>query len=160
MALLLARRRNDRGAEEGAVMDLGTEGGGTYRETRARRAPLAGGDGPPEPLDHAWLLPFLLLCLQEQDLRGYELMYRIGNLGFGGVRPGEVYKLLREAEDEDLVFSEREEAECMFSRRSYGLAEPGEAYLEFLRNALESYRREIKVFLRVYDARQPREAHA
>ncbi len=137
-------------------MDLGIDGGGTYRQTRARRSPLAERDGVPEPLDRSWLLPFVLLCLQERDLHGYELMYKVGNLGFGGVRQAEVYKLLQEAEREGLVFSEKGEAEYMFSQRSYGLAEPGEAYLEFLQNALESYRREIEVFLRVYDAHPAR----
>ncbi len=139
-------------------MDLGIGGRGTYRDTRARRWPLAEGDGAPEPLDRSWLLPFLLLCLQERDLHGYELMYEVGNLGFGGVRPGEIYRLLREAEAEGLVFSERGAAECTLSQRNYGLAEPGEAYLEFLRNALESYRREIEAFLKIYDAHLAREA--
>lgn len=46
----------------------------------------------------------------------------------------------------------------MLSRRDYGLTEPGEAYLEFLRNALESYRREIEAFLRIYDAHPASEA--
>lgn len=140
------------------MRDLGIGGGGTYRETPARRWPRAEGEVAPEPLDRSWLLPFLLLCLQERDLYGYELMHQVGNLGFGDVRPGEIHRLLREAQGEGLVFSERGEAGCMLSRRSYGLAEPGEAYLEFLRNALASYRREIEVFLTVYDASPSREA--
>jgi DNA-binding PadR family transcriptional regulator len=90
--------------------------------------------------------------LRERDLRGYELVYGIGNLGFVAVRPGEVYGVLREAEAEGLVFSEREEAECILSRRRYGLTESGEAYLEFLSNALRAYRQEIETFFRAYEA--------
>lgn len=81
-------------------MDSGISGGGAYRETRARRWPQAESEGVPEPLDRSWLLPFLLLCLQERNLHGYELVYEVGNLGVGGVRAKDIYRLLQEAETE------------------------------------------------------------
>jgi len=137
------------------VIDLGSGGGGTYPRSRAGRWPgedeSGGGiEGARIPPDRVWLLPFLLLCLRERDLHGYELVYEIGGLGFVAVRPREIYAILREAEGEGLVFSERGEDGCMLSRRRYGLTEAGEAYLEFLSNSLQAYRREIEIFFKAY----------
>lgn len=100
-----------------------------------------------------WLVPFLLLCMRGGDLRGHELMGRMADLGFGAVRPGEVYRTLRRAEGEGLVFSEQERMGYLLSRRRYGLTEPGRAYLEFLAGSLESYREEIGTFLEAYAGR-------
>lgn len=102
---------------------------------------------------HGWLVPFLLLCMREGDLRGQELMGRLADLGFGAVRPGEVYRKLRHAEVEGLVFSEREHLGYMLSRRRYGLTESGRAYIEFLADSLGAYREEIEAFLRAYGGR-------
>ena len=97
-----------------------------------------------------WLVPFLLLSMRGGDLRGHDLMGRLADLGFGVVRPGEVYRTFRRAEAEGLVFSEREHLGYLLSRRKYGLTEPGRAYVEFLAESLRSYREEIEVFLRAY----------
>lgn len=100
-----------------------------------------------------WLVPFLLLCMRGGDLRGHELVGRLADLGFGAVRPGEVYRMLRRAEGEGSVFSERERLGYLLSRRRYGLTEPGRAYLEFLAGSLGSYREEIGAFLEAYAER-------
>ncbi len=97
-----------------------------------------------------WLVPFLLLSMRGGNLRGQELMGRLADLGFGAVRPGEVYRTLRSAEAEGLVFSEREHLGYLLSRRKYGLTEPGMAYIEFLAESLGPYREEIEIFLRAY----------
>ncbi|HEV2092158.1 MAG TPA: helix-turn-helix transcriptional regulator [Rubrobacter sp.] len=108
---------------------------------------------------HEWLVPFLLLCMRGRDLRGQELMGRLADLGFGVVRPGEVYRTLRRAEAEGLVFSEREHLGYLLSRRRYGLTESGRAYIEFLAESLRLYREEIEVFLRAYTDRPLRGAY-
>ena len=105
-----------------------------------------------------WFLPFLLLCMHGEDLRGHELMGRLADLGFGAVRPGDVYRTLRRAEGEGLVFSENQRLGYLLSQRKYGLTEPGEAYIEFLADSLETYRREIEAFLLAYADRRPHEA--
>ena len=97
-----------------------------------------------------WLVPFLLLSMRGGDLRGQELMGRLADLGFGAVRPGEVYRTLRRSEADGLVFSEREPLGYLLSQRRYGLTESGRAYIEFLAESLRSYREEIEVFLRAY----------
>ena len=106
-----------------------------------------------------WFLPFLLLCMRGGDLRGYELMGRLGDLGFGAVRPGEVYRTLRRAESEGLVFSEKEKLGYLLSRRRYGLTEPGKAYIEFLADSLRLYQGEIQNFLLAYADRPRHEVY-
>jgi PadR family transcriptional regulator, regulatory protein PadR len=104
-----------------------------------------------------WLMPFLLLCMRGGDMRGYELMGRVAGLGFGSVRPGEIYRTLRRAEEEGLVASEHERLGYLLSRRRYGLTEPGKAYIEFLADSMRSYQREIESFLRAYEESATRE---
>ena len=99
---------------------------------------------------HDWLVPFLLLCLRDGDLRGQEIMGRMAKFGLGAVRPGELYRELRQAEAEGLVRSERERLGYLLSRRRYGLTESGRAYIEFLADSLGVYREEIENFLRAY----------
>ncbi len=55
-----------------------------------------------------WLVPFLLLCVREGGACGRELTEQIWDLGFGGMRPGEVYRVLRGMVGEGIVASFRE----------------------------------------------------
>lgn len=100
-----------------------------------------------------WLMPFLLLCLRGGELRGRDLLGKMSDLGFGAVRPVEVYRTLRRAEEEGLVISGWDDLGYLLSRRRYGLTEGGRAYIEFLANSLGSYQKEISAFLRVYGNR-------
>jgi PadR family transcriptional regulator PadR len=106
-----------------------------------------------------WLVPFLLLCMRGGDLRGQEMMGRLAGLGFGAVRPGEVFRTLRRSEAAGLVFSDREHLVYLLSQRRYGLTESGRAYIEFLAESLRSYSEEIEVFLRAYADRPLRGAY-
>lgn len=105
-----------------------------------------------------WFLPFLLLCMRSGDVRGQDLMGRLAGLGFGAVRPGEVYRALRRAEGEGLIFSEKERFGYLLSQRRYGLTEPGMAYIEFLADSLKTYQDEIEAFLLAYADRPRHEA--
>ena len=98
-----------------------------------------------------WLMPFLLLCMRGGGLNGHELLRDMEDLGFGAVRPGEVYRTLRRAEKEGLILSEKQNLVYLLSRRRYRLAEAGEAYIEFLANSLASYKREKEAFLQAYE---------
>jgi PadR family transcriptional regulator, regulatory protein PadR len=106
-----------------------------------------------------WFVPFLLLCMRGGDLQGHELMDRLADLGFSAVRPGEIYRTLRRAEEEGLIFSEKESLGYLLSQRRYGLTEPGKAYIEFLADSLKTYRDEIEAFLLAYADRPRREAY-
>ena len=108
-------------------------------------------DGARETWTHGWLVPFLLLSMRDGELYGHELLERMGELGFEGTRPGEIYRTLRLLEGEGLTFSERGKMECLLSRRRYGLTEDGVAYLEFLAHSLELYTREAERFVLAYE---------
>ena len=100
-----------------------------------------------------WLMPFLLLCMRGGGLYGHELLREMEGLGFGAVRPGQVYRTLRRAEQEGLISSEKGDLTYLLSRRRYRLVEAGEAYVEFLADSFASYKREIEAFLRAYEER-------
>ena len=108
---------------------------------------------------HDWFLPFLLLCMRDGEIQGRELMARLADLGFGAVRPGKVYRALRRAEGEGLVFAEKERLGYLLSQRKYGLTEPGEAYIEFLVDSLKTYQEEIQSFLLAYADRPRHEVY-
>jgi len=108
-------------------------------------------DGAREPWSGAWLAPFLLLSMRDGKLCGHELLERLGELGYEGTRPGEIYRTLWLLEGEGLTLSERGEMEYLLSRRGYGLSEVGHAFLEFLAHSLEQYRREVERFLLAYE---------
>lgn len=95
---------------------------------------------------------FLLSCVRPGVVRGRELLGRIEAAGLKGIRPGEMYRILRGMEREGLVFSHREEFEYMLSRRSYGITASGEAYLEFPAESLREYREEMDRFFTVYES--------
>lgn len=48
---------------------------------------------------------------------------------------------------------ERDDSEYMLSRRSYGITESGETYLDFLAESLTEYRQEMDRFFEVYENR-------
>ena len=108
-------------------------------------------EGPVGGLPRDWLVACLLLCVREGDASGSDLMEEMRNLGFDVVRPGEVYRTLREMKSEGLILSEREGAEYMLSRRRFGITALGEAYLELLANALGQYREEVERFFWLYE---------
>ena len=99
-----------------------------------------------------WIVPFLLLGLQERDYYGHELTRKVTDLGLGATPTGPVYRALWRMEKEGMVVSEP--GGHRLSRRRFSVTEVGEAYLEFWAHSLERYREEIDLFLQLYD-RQP-----
>lgn len=98
---------------------------------------------------------FFLSCVRPGVVRGRELLRRVEAAGLEGIRPGEMYRILRGMEREGLIFSRRERFEYMLSRHSYGITASGEAYLEFLAESLREYREEMDRFFTVYERRIP-----
>ena len=97
-----------------------------------------------------WLVPFLLLCVREGGACGRDLTEQFWDLGFGGMRPGEVYRVLREMVGEGIMASFREGGQISPLQRRYEITAAGEAYLESWANSLERYRDETDLFLRAY----------
>ena len=72
---------------------------------------IAGGrwqlnDGLLEVHSASWLVPFLLLLLQERSWYGREPARRIADLGLEAERQEKVYRTLRQMEREGMIVSE------------------------------------------------------
>lgn len=99
----------------------------------------------------SWLVPFLLLALQERDSYGYELARSMSGLDVGSRHPAKVYRALQQMEEEGMVVSEYDGSDGRLSHRKYYIAEPGEAYVEFWANSLTRYQEEVNFFLHLYN---------
>jgi PadR family transcriptional regulator PadR len=99
----------------------------------------------------SWLVPFLLLALQERDSYGYELARRMSDLDVGSKHPTKVYRALQQMEEEGMVVSKYDASDGRLSRRRYSISEPGEAYVEFWANSLTRYQEEVNFFLHLYN---------
>jgi PadR family transcriptional regulator, regulatory protein PadR len=108
------------------------------------------------PVD--WMAPFLLICLQERDHHGHELTRKVIDTGFEVTHPEEMYRVLQQMEKEGVLVSEDERFDRELSRRRYSITESGDAYLEYLADALTQYGEEIDLFLRLYNEQLTRES--
>jgi poly-beta-hydroxybutyrate-responsive repressor len=96
--------------------------------------------------------PSLLLLLRERPLHGYELLERIPELGVEGrVDIGNLYRLLRALEDEELVRSEWSADLPGPAKRTYELTEEGRKLLDRWAEALTRARGTIDTFLERYE---------
>ncbi len=112
------------------------------------------------PVD--WMAPFLLICLQERDRHSHELARRLIDAGFEATHPEEMYRTLRQMEKEGVLVSEDDGFDRELSRRRYSITELGDAYLEYLADALLQYGEKIDLFFRLYNKpliREPRLKH-
>lgn len=97
--------------------------------------------------------PALLLLLRERPgAHGYELLEALGELaGAGRSDMGNLYRLLRALEDEELVRSQWDEAAPGPARRRYWLTPVGERLLREWAGALARARDGIDDFLRRHE---------
>ena len=98
-----------------------------------------------------WTTLFLLGYLRQRDSYEDELARKIAASDFGAARLGVVYQTLGQMEKEGLVVSESDGFDRGPSQRRYAITGLGKAYLECLANALTQYRKEMDLFLRLYD---------
>ena len=94
----------------------------------------------PEARPRNWLVPVMLLSLQQWNSYGYELMERAAAFGFETMNPGTVYRTLRHMEKNGSVKSKWETSG----------AGPGEAYLDLWVSSLEHYQQTMDAFFRLY----------
>jgi poly-beta-hydroxybutyrate-responsive repressor len=97
-----------------------------------------------------WLQPFLLLCLQQWQSYGYDLMRRLALFGFEATDPGSVYRTLRQLEKEGLVRSDWDTSQQGPARRMYSLTDAGAAYLETWASALRDSQSMLDRFFSFY----------
>ena len=109
---------------------------------------------PTEPVAPAlprnFLRPCLLLLLRERPSHGYDLLERLGPLGFGRDDPGGLYRALRALERERLVHSAWEDSDSGPDRRIYELTRAGREELHRAAKALAAGRRTLDAFLSRY----------
>ena len=96
--------------------------------------------------------PSLLLLLRERPLHGYELIERLPELaGEGRIDVGNLYRLLRALEAEDLVTSEWSAELPGPAKRTYELTAEGRRLLDRWAEALREAQQDVQNFLDRYD---------
>jgi poly-beta-hydroxybutyrate-responsive repressor len=103
-----------------------------------------------------WMVPFLLVCLQERDCHGHELAQNMNSLGLEATHSKTMYGTLQHMEKEGVLVSEEDKFDRMLSRRKYSITELGNVYLEYLANELMQYGEEIDLFLPIYNKQTTR----
>lgn len=119
-------------------------------------------DGVLEVPPDGWMVPFLLVRLQEGDYHGRELAQKVTYPGYEASRPRTVYQVLQQMEKEGMILSRGDGLELELSRRRYSITKLGDDYLEYLANALAQYGEEIDLFFRFFNkqlAREPQLEH-
>jgi PadR family transcriptional regulator, regulatory protein PadR len=109
-----------------------------------------------------WMVPFLLVPLREGDCHGRELARKVTYPGFEAPRPRAIYRALQQMEKEGMIVSRGDGFDREPSRLRYSITQLGDAYLEYLANALVQYGEEIDLFFRLLDkqiVREPRLEH-
>jgi poly-beta-hydroxybutyrate-responsive repressor len=105
---------------------------------------------PVAPLPKNFLRPCLLLLLREQPSHGYELLERLGPLGFTRDDPGGLYRALRALEQDGLVRSGWEPSSVGPDRRIYELTRSGMEELHRRAKTLAEAKETLEVFLSRY----------
>lgn len=98
-----------------------------------------------------WTTLFLLGYLRQWDSYEDELTQTIVVPEFGGARPKATYQALRQMQKEGMIVSQLDAFDRGAYRRRYAITELGEAYLEYLANALAQDQKEVDLFFRLYD---------
>ena len=107
-------------------------------------------DGPAPALPKNFIRPCVLLLLREHPGHGYDLIERLGALGFDRDDPGRLYRALRGLEAEGRVRSAWEPSTAGPSRRMYELTRAGMEELHAAALALQSAEQVIATFLTRY----------
>ena len=97
-----------------------------------------------------WLVPMMLLTLQEWNSYGYELLERTAAFGFQAMNPGTMYRTLRQLEKNGHVKSKWETSGAGPARRMYSITDAGEAYLALWATSLKQFQQTMDAFFKLY----------
>ncbi|WP_254119818.1 poly-beta-hydroxybutyrate-responsive repressor [Bacillus sp. FJAT-29790] len=98
-----------------------------------------------------FMIPFLLLSLRGGfSLHGYKLIQQLTQFGFSSIDQGNVYRVLRQLEKDDLVKSEWDTSSGGPAKRIYSLTNAGEQYLDLWAGSLEQYQTMLDSFFNLY----------
>ena len=99
--------------------------------------------------------PALLLLLRERPAHGYDLLERLPELtGEQRVEMGNLYRLLRALEEEELVTSEWDDDSPGPAKRRYAITEHGSHLLDQWADALRLHQERTDRFLERYEERR------
>lgn len=97
-----------------------------------------------------FVLPFILLLLSRVSLHGYELSQKLEAFGFKTLDQGNLYRLLRQLEKDELLSSEWDTSGSGPAKRRYSITKAGITYLKGYANQLESYQSLLDQFFKMY----------
>jgi PadR family transcriptional regulator, regulatory protein PadR len=109
-------------------------------------------DNPSVNPSKNFVLPFILLLLSRMSLHGYELSQKLQTFGFKTIDQGNLYRLLRQLEKEELVSSEWDTNGSGPAKRRYSITKAGITYLKGYANQLESYQSMLDQFFKMYSS--------
>ena len=96
--------------------------------------------------------PAVLLLLRDRPMHGYELLERLPEVGVEGrIDVGNLYRLLRRLEEDELVTSEWSAELPGPAKRTYELTATGRALLDRWADALRAARSTIDGFIERYE---------
>ena len=99
--------------------------------------------------------PALLLLLRERPAHGYDLLERLPELtGEARIEMGNLYRLLRGLEEEELVSSEWDDSSPGPAKRRYALTPAGGRLLDHWAEALQRSQERTSRFLQRYEERR------
>ncbi len=99
-----------------------------------------------------FVLPFILLLLSRMSLHGYELSQKLQTFGFKTIDQGNLYRLLRQLEKDELVSSEWDTNGSGPAKRRYSITKAGITYLKGYANQLESTQSMLDQFFKMYSS--------
>lgn len=99
-----------------------------------------------------FVLPFILLLLSKVSLHGYELSQKLQSFGFKSIDQGNLYRLLRQLEKDELVSSEWDTNGSGPAKRRYSITKAGITYLKGYANQLETYQTLLDQFFKMYSS--------
>ncbi len=98
-----------------------------------------------------FVLPFILLLLSRVSLHGYELSHKLQSFGFR-TDQGNLYRMLRQLEKDELVSSEWDTNGSGPAKRRYSITKAGITFLKGYANQLETYQSLLDQFFNMYSS--------
>lgn len=86
------------------------------------------------------------------SLHGYELIQKLQAFGFRTIDQGNLYRLLRKLEEDNLVQSEWDTTGSGPAKRLYSVTDAGKSYLEGYAKQLELYQSMLDQFFNMYSS--------
>ena len=98
-----------------------------------------------------FVIPVLLLYLRNWNAHGYELLQKLTQFGLHSIDQGNLYRILRQLEKDELVSSQWDTTSKGPAKRIYSITTAGEEYLNVWANSLDNYQKMLTQFFNLYN---------